>query len=1162
MADKIRNNTFLIKRSNVPGKVPAAGSVLLGELALNTSDAILYTSGTTANTILPIGWDRVSRTGDTMTGGLFTPFLTATTISATTYQNLPAFTGDYLPLSGGTVYGPTIYTSGLTANTLNVTGLTQTSGITSTGGIIFKQVTINSTYSATTSDYMIDVTGGTFTVYLPSAIGQRGRILIVKNNGGGAVTVTPYNSEKIDGKPFVILGETNSIQLISNGDEWAAISYNISTVNSSTGVFEFTGLSKVTNTTFNVGEVKGWIVDDTTNPLNPQLYYIYYSGGVHTDNYATSAFETFVYLTSGSTIGQQSTPLTATQRRQNIFLGKLGHPEKTSINLVFSQPDFVLSPLAQLRDMFTPINLINGGVYPSANTGLTINTSAGYVYGLGINFASDTLSPNSLYVSGRTPCTFQYRTQTGGSVTNTTSIDPLNYDLNGVITPLSGTKATNQRIYVLQNGTFRIQYGQHEYNNFADAIQALQTETFTPFPNFVNNAVLIGILTVLSTATDLTDTSKARFFFTSKFGETIGAAGGVSTTTLQQAYNNSTTPEITTNSTLGALSIKNGTGNADNVTRLFEGVNAAGNATSFIRADGDISGTTIQTNGFTANTTGVSATTVSATTLVTSSFRANNSGMSATTVSATTYYNLPIDIRVTGGTYSNGTTTFTNNTGGTFSVTGFTTGITTSNYVVQGKLAADQTISSGADNLISFVDDFDPQNWWDPTSKRFTPNVAGYYIIAAGAWFSDPGSTASQMNLQGRFNGNTFAIAQEPNNSFGTGQNLGFTKIVYFNGSTDYADFTVYQSTGVNRTLQQGANGSGTWFSAALISSNPNSGGGGSSTFTGGTISGPTNFTAGLTANTISTTSISATTYYNLPIDVYTTGGTYSSGTATFTNNTGGTFSVTGFSTSTATTFTGGTVTGETNFTGGLTANTISATTYSNLPTDIRVTGSTYSNNTFTYTNNTGGTFNVLFNTVTGLTVNGNLTVTGNTNVRAITGTSATISGSGQNILTVIGSGTTSPLFTVQGSSGELFSVTDSLTGSLFSVNDISGLPIVEVFSDNTILMGNYLAPALNTTAKISLTAGTNSIYSIPTSAYTGAFVDYTVINSGNTSARAGNIMTIWNSGSTEYTEVSTNDIGSTTGITFSTALVGSNAVISASATTTGWTLKTIIRAI
>jgi hypothetical protein len=194
----------------------------------------------------------------------------------------------------------------------------------------------------------------------------------------------------------------------------------------------------------------------------------------------------------------------------------------------------------------------------------------------------------------------------------------------------------------------------------------------------------------------------------------------------------------------------------------------------------------------------------------------------------------------------------------------------------------------------------------------------------------------------------------------------------------------------------------------------------------------------------------------------------------------------------------------------------------------------------------------------------GTLSVTGNTNVRAFTGTTGYISGSGQNILTVIGSGnsTTSPLFTVQGSSGELFSVTDSLTGSLFSVNDISGLPILEVFSDNRILQGSYLAPSLNTTVRTSLTAGTNSVYSIPTSAYTGAFFDYTLISTGSTGARAGTIMSIWSGSTTQYTDVSTNDIGTTTGVTFSVAVSGSNAVLSSSATTTGWTLKTIVRSI
>jgi hypothetical protein len=90
-----RQSTFLIKRSNVPGKVPNPGDLLLGELALNTADAVLYTSGTTANSILPIGWDRIHRTGDTVTGNfIFNGDVTITgtsklnTVTASTISNV------------------------------------------------------------------------------------------------------------------------------------------------------------------------------------------------------------------------------------------------------------------------------------------------------------------------------------------------------------------------------------------------------------------------------------------------------------------------------------------------------------------------------------------------------------------------------------------------------------------------------------------------------------------------------------------------------------------------------------------------------------------------------------------------------------------------------------------------------------------------------------------------------------------------------------------------------------------------------------------------------------------------------------------------------------------------------------------------------------------
>lgn len=90
-------------------------------------------------------------------------------------------------------------------------------------------------------------------------------------------------------------------------------------------------------------------------------------------------------------------------------------------------------------------------------------------------------------------------------------------------------------------------------------------------------------------------------------------------------------------------------------------------------------------------------------------------------------------------------------------------------------------------------------------------------------------------------------------------------------------------------------------------------------TVTGGTYS---DGTAMFTNNTGGTFSVSG--FYTGATEVLVTGGTYSDGTATFTNNTGGTFSVSGFTTP----FTGGTVIGETIFNSGLSATTVSATTY------------------------------------------------------------------------------------------------------------------------------------------------------------------------------------------------------------------------------------------
>lgn len=198
--------------------------------------------------------------------------------------------------------------------------------------------------------------------------------------------------------------------------------------------------------------------------------------------------------------------------------------------------------------------------------------------------------------------------------------------------------------------------------------------------------------------------------------------------------------------------------------------------------------------------------------------------------------------------------------------------------------------------------------------------------------------------------------------------------------------------------------------------------------------------------------------------------------------------------------------------------------------------------------------------------ITGSLGVTGSISyTQTLSGSRAYLSGSIGTIsgstLTVYGSGSTNPVFTVQGSQGELFSITDNLSGSLFSVNDISGLPVLEVFSDSTVLMGDFSAPAIYTTKKVTTAATSFTVYNgIPTASYDGVWFDYTARSGSN--ARAGSIMAIWSGSSVNYTETTTTDFGTTADLSFRVLISGSNMALTGSSTNTGWSIKTIIRSI
>ena len=79
------------------------------------------------------------------------------------------------------------------------------------------------------------------------------------------------------------------------------------------------------------------------------------------------------------------------------------------------------------------------------------------------------------------------------------------------------------------------------------------------------------------------------------------------------------------------------------------------------------------------------------------------------------------------------------------------------------------------------------------------------------------------------------------------------------------------------------------------------------------------------------------------------------------------------------------------------------------------------------------------------------------------------------NNINIYKSGSNASAFKVTGGNGTLFEITDQLSGSLFSVNTIAGLPLLEVFSNNKVVLGAFNTNALVVSGSRVSIGGTTS---------------------------------------------------------------------------------------
>lgn len=356
---------------------------------------------------------------------------------------------------------------------------------------------------------------------------------------------------------------------------------------SSTGIVTGGYLSIGTpNTTFSISDGTGMVVDNTVTPAT--IANVTWTGKTNIPaTFIAAGLVSYVAIDDTGAVVQQLAPFTNTQQRQYIVLGSLIHVNLTNLDAINQFGEIAISPLSQLSDLTSALGRFNitGNVFSANGANLNINKSTGTVYSEGSNWAVNTSDPNVVSLGSLTALTFQYRFQTGTNGTTGTSINPNIYDLAGVSTSVPSNKFTIQRIYSFVSNNVKIQPGQNLYQTLVEAKAALQIESFVTEPSIQANGILRGFLIVKQSATNLQNSTEAVFYEAGKFSGQIGV-GGQSVSTLQNAYDNSSTTEILTDSTRGAVSVKRGS--AADTDTIFEGLNGAGSTTFSVDGDGKI----------------------------------------------------------------------------------------------------------------------------------------------------------------------------------------------------------------------------------------------------------------------------------------------------------------------------------------------------------------------------------------------------------------------------------------------------------------------------------------------------------------------------------------------------------------------------------------------
>lgn len=308
------------------------------------------------------------------------------------------------------------------------------------------------------------------------------------------------------------------------GDIMRLLSTAISTGVTSGG--EFTPNADPTKV--DISATTGWIVDYNSSgvagPTNPLITYVSIPAQIAvTPVVGVPTGVTWYLVNTAGALLQQAVVPTPAQRRTHLVLGATAQAGGVVV-VDQTLPVIQSQPANQLVDLIDALGgFRTGGARVTPNgVNLNMNVAAGTLFVRAFSQVPDYENPHHSHINAQTPIQYRRITALAGSAgAPVNALDVANYDPagSGVVTPVGGgaNRATNFRIWAFgSNNTtdqILIQYGQTAYNSLTEAVAAIGTTSYIVNPTAQGSGVLLGWISAIRTATNLSDPLQATFTF-------------------------------------------------------------------------------------------------------------------------------------------------------------------------------------------------------------------------------------------------------------------------------------------------------------------------------------------------------------------------------------------------------------------------------------------------------------------------------------------------------------------------------------------------------------------------------------------------------------------------------------------------------------------------